>query len=131
MQYPGQRVQIDVKYVPVACLAGEAEGQKFYQYAFIDEYSRFRYLEAFEERSAYSSTQFLLHVVEKFPYAIECVQTDNGFEFTNRLSNSKKKSLTLFEKTLVQLGIRHKLIRPFTPRHKTQRQSRAKPSQGQ
>ena len=117
MQYPGQRVQIDVKYVPTACLAGEAEGQKYYQYTFIDEYSRFRYLEAFEEHSTYSSTQFLLHVVEKFPYAIECVQTDNGFEFTNRLSNSKKKSLTLFEKTLAQLGIRHKLIRPFTPKH--------------
>ena len=33
------------------------------------------------------------------------------------MGNSKKKSLTLFEKTLAQLGIRHKRIRPFTPRH--------------
>jgi transposase InsO family protein len=117
MQYPGQRVQIDVKYVPAVCLVGEASEQKYYQYTFIDEYSRFRYLEAFEEHSTYSSTQFLLHVVEKFPYAIECVQTDNGPEFTNRLSNSKKKPLTLFEKTLNQLGIRHKLIKPYTPKH--------------
>ena len=117
MQYPGQRVQIDVKYVPSACLVGDAAEQKFYQYTFIDEYSRFRYLEAFKEHSTFSSTQFLLHVIEKFPYAIECVQTDNGFEFTNRLSNSKTKPLTLFEKTLAQLGIQHKLIRPFTPRH--------------
>ena len=117
MQYPGQRVQIDVKYVPASCLVGDAAGQKFYQYTFIDEYSRFRYLEAFEEHSTYSSTQFLLHVVEKFPYAIECVQTDNGFEFTNRLGNSKSKPLTLFENTLTRLGIQHKLIRPFTPRH--------------
>jgi len=117
MQYPGQRVQIDVKFVPAACLAGNAKEEKFYQYTFIDEYSRFRYLEAFKEHSTYSSTQFLLHVIEKFPYAIECVQTDNGFEFTNRLSNSRVKSLTLFEKTLAQMGIRHKLIKPFTPRH--------------
>ena len=117
MQYPGQRVQIDVKYVPASCLVGDAAGQKFYQYTFIDEYSRFRYLEAFEEHSTYSSTQFLLHVVEKFPYAIECVQTDNGFEFTNRLGNSKSKPLTLFENTLIRLGIQHKRIRPFTPRH--------------
>ena len=51
MQYPGQRVQIDVKFVPSACLVGEATGQKFYQYTAIDEYSRFRYLEAFEEHS--------------------------------------------------------------------------------
>lgn len=118
MQYPGQRGQIDVKFVPAACLAGEAKEQKFYQYTFIDEYSRFRYLEAFEEHSTYSSAQFIQHVVEAFPYAIECIQTDNGTEFTNRLlpgTASKKK--TLFENTLEQLGIRHKLIRPFTPRH--------------
>ena len=110
-------MQIDVKYVPSACLAGEAAEEKFYQYTFIDEYSRFRYLEAFKEQSTYSSTQFLKHVVEKFPFAIECVQTDNGFEFTNEMSSSKKKSLTLFEETLARLGIRHKKIRPFTPRH--------------
>ncbi len=54
---------------------------------------------------------------EKFPYAIECVQTDNGFEFTNEMGNSKKKPPTLFEKTLEQLGIKHKKSRPFTPRH--------------
>ena len=33
------------------------------------------------------------------------------------MGNSKKKSLTLFENTLARLGIRHKKIRPFTPRH--------------
>ena len=83
MQYPGQRVQIDVNDVPSSCLVGEAAGEKYYQYTFIDEYSRFRYLEAFKEQSTYSSTQLIKYVVEKFPYAIECVQTDNGFEFTN------------------------------------------------
>ena len=123
MRYPGQKVQIDVKYVPSVCLVGEAVedakecGGYYYQYTFIDEYSRFRYLEAFKEKDTYTSTVFLKHVVEKFPYAIECVQTDNGFEFTNELGNSKKKPPTLFEKTLEQLGIKHKKIRPFTPRH--------------
>lgn len=117
MHYPGQRVQIDVKFVPSACLVGDAAKEKFYQYTFIDEYSRFRYLEAFKEHSTYSSTQFLLHVIEKFPYAIECVQTDNGFEFTNEMGNSQRKPLTMFEKTLAQLNIRHKKIRAFTPRH--------------
>ena len=48
---------------------------------------------------------------------MECVQTDNGFEFTNRFSNSKRDLPTLFEKTAAELGIRHKLIRPYTPRH--------------
>lgn len=48
---------------------------------------------------------------------VECVQTDNGFEFTNRFSNSKKDLPALFEQTAARLGIRHKLIRPYTPRH--------------
>ena len=91
--------------------------KKYYQYTFIYEYSRFRYLEAFKYQSTYSSTQFLKHVVGKFPYAIECIQTDNGFEFTNEMGISKKTPLTLFEKTLAQLGILHKKIKPFTPRH--------------
>ena len=60
---------------------------------------------------------FLQHVVEKFPYAIECVQTDNGSEFTNRLNARKNSKKTLFEYTLAKFGIRHKLIKPFTPRH--------------
>ena len=117
MQYPGQKVQIDMKYVPSSCLVGEAAGEKYCQYTFIDEYRQFRYPEAFKEQSTYSLTQFLKHVAEKFPYAIECVQTDNGFEFTNEMGNSKKKPSTIFEKTLAQLGILHKKIKPFTPRH--------------
>ena len=48
---------------------------------------------------------------------VECVQTDNGFEFTNRFSTSRKDRLTRFELTAARLGIRHKLIRPYTPRH--------------
>lgn len=117
MQYPGQRGQIDVKFVPDVCIVGQEKGTKWYQYTFIDEYSRFRYLEAFEEHSSYSSAMFLRHIVEKFPYAIECIQTDNGSEFTNRLNHSKADRPTLFEKALSELGIRHKLIRPYTPRH--------------
>ena len=123
MDHPGQRVQIDVKYVPAACLVGDAaaeaneNGGHYYQYTFIDEYSRFRYLEAFKDHNSYSSTQFILHCIKKFPYAIECVQTDNGAEFTNRLLPQSPNKLTLFETTLEKLGIQHKLIRPYTPRH--------------
>ena len=54
---PVKKVQIDVKYVPSVCLVGEAAedakecGGYYYQYTFIDEYSRFRYLEAFKEKT--------------------------------------------------------------------------------
>ena len=118
MQYPGQRVQIDVKVVPRRCIANPE--LKLYQYTAIDEYSRLRFLGAYEEQSTYSSADFLKKCVKWFKRRginVECVQTDNGFEFTNRFSNSKRDLQTLFEITAVNLSIRHKLIRPYTPRH--------------
>jgi transposase InsO family protein/transposase-like protein len=116
MLYPGQRVQIDVKVVPTACIVGDAVGKKFYQYTAIDEYSRFRYLEAFEEQSTYSSAMFLEHLIKAFKFPIKCVQTDNGMEFTKKLSVGRQTP-TMFEKALQKHNIQHKLIRPFTPRH--------------
>lgn len=116
MLFPGQRVQIDVKFVPAACVVGSAEGQKFYQYTAIDEYSRYRYIEAFDEHSTYSSTVFLEHMLKAFKFPVHCIQTDNGLEFTNRLASSHHKP-TMFEKALAKHNITHKLIRPFTPRH--------------
>ena len=118
MQYPGQRFQIDVKVVPRSCIADPL--LKLYQYTAIDEYSRYRILGAYAEQSTYSSADFLRRVVVAFQrkgIKVECVQTDNGFEFTNRFSNSKRDIPTLFEDTAKELGIRHKLIRPYTPRH--------------
>lgn len=121
--YPGQKVQIDVKYVPSSCLVGTAvedakeNGGYYFQYTFIDEYSRFRYLEAFKEHSSFSSSEFIKHCSKRFPYAIECVQTDNGPEFTSRLNSQYSHKKTLFEVTLEKLGICHKLIKPYTPRH--------------
>lgn len=118
MQYPGQRVQIDVKHVPAVCIVGNAAGAKFYQYTAIDEFSRFRYVEAFQEASTYSSAVFLEHMLHALPFPVQCVQTDNGFEFTKRFGNSKsEQDLTMFEKKLAALGIKHRKIRPYTPRH--------------
>ncbi|MEI3103090.1 MAG: DDE-type integrase/transposase/recombinase [Oscillospiraceae bacterium] len=117
MTYPGQRVQIDVKVVPRSCCPA---GQRFFQYTAIDEFTRLRYLAAYDEQSTYSSADFLKKAYAFFKrhgFAVECVQTDNGFEFTNRFAQSNRDLITLFEKTAAELGIRHKLIRPYTPRH--------------
>ncbi len=118
MQYPGRRVQVDVKVVPLKCLANPEE--RLFQYTAIDEYTRLRYLGAYPEQSTYSSADFLEKMAAWFKrrgVIVECVQTDNGFEFTNRFSNSKRDLPTRFELTAAQLGIQHKLIRPYTPRH--------------
>ena len=119
MPYPGQRVQVDVKVVPLACIVPNADGlqERFYQYTAIDEYSRFRFIMAFKEQSTYSSVQFLNALIKAFPFKIECIQTDNGLEFIKSFDERKKGKISLFEARLKELGITHKLIRPFTPRH--------------
>ena len=117
MSHPGERIQIDVKVVPRKCVADPE--LRLYQYTAIDEFSRYRILGAYPEQSTYSSTDFLKVAILEFArkgVTVECVQTDNGLEFTNRFSTTRNKP-TLFETTLQQLGIRHKLIRPYTPRH--------------
>ena len=118
MTYPGQRVQVDVKVVPRRCIADPE--LRLFQYTAIDEFSRLRFLAAYPEQSSFSSADFLDRLVKWYARRgihVECVQTDNGFEFTNRFSNSKRDVPTLFEATAQKLGIRHKLIRPYTPRH--------------
>ena len=118
MTYPGQRIQVDVKVVPRRCITDPE--LRLFQYTAIDEFSRLRFLAAYPEQSTYSSSDFLKRLVKWYArrgIRVECVQTDNGFEFTNRFSNSKRDIQTLFENTAAELGIQHKLIRPYTPRH--------------
>lgn len=118
MQYPGQRVQIDVKVVPRCCIADPE--LRLFQYTAIDEYSRLRFLAAYPEQSTFSSADFLRRAVKWFAgkeIRIECVQTDNGFEFTNRFSSGNRDLPTLFDTAASELGIVHKLIRPYAPRH--------------
>ena len=118
-KYPGERVQIDVKYVPKECMSKELQelGEKYYQYTAIDEYTRLRYTYYCKEHTTYESTKFVNRLIRYFPFKIKLIQTDNGFEFTNRLSwngfNKNKK--TMFEKRLKELKIEHRLIRPHTP----------------
>ena len=119
MRYPGERVQVDVKYVPAKSLTKEVKEKdgRYYQYTAIDEYTRKRVLWASKEQSTSASTEFIKVIMKKFPFKIECIQTDNGFEFTNRLNWQGTKKKTMFEKRLEELGIKHKLIKPKTPRH--------------
>lgn len=118
MTYPGQRIQVDVKVVPRKCISDPE--LRLFQYTAIDEFTRLRFLAAYPEQSTFSSADFLNKLFKWYArrgIQVECVQTDNGFEFTNRFSNSNRDIPTLFEVTAAQLGIRHKLIRPYTPRH--------------
>jgi len=112
---PGERFQMDVKYVPKDTLVGQLAGKKLYQYTAIDECTRWRYITVFDELSTHNSIEYLYQVLERFPFEILCIQTDNGAEFTSRYTGAKHPSP--FEAELAAFGIRHKLIAPATPRH--------------
>ena len=121
--YPGQKVQVDVKFVPSYCVVN---GQKYYQYTAVDECTRWTYREMYEEHSTYSSTDFLMKLIKAAPFAIREIQTDNGAEFTNANADRINPPLSMFEKTLEKLGIIYHRIRVATPRHngKVERQHR-------
>jgi transposase len=122
-EYPGQKVQIDVKFVPGSCVAN---GQKYYQFTAKDECTRFTFREMYDEHSTFSAKDFLMKLVENPHFPIREVQTDNGTEFTNALLVIKAKHKTLFEQALMDMGILYHRIRIATPRHngKVERQHR-------
>lgn len=92
------------------------KGIRYYQCTAIDEYTMIRYLYFSKEKSTYESAKFIDRVVRYFSFKIKIVKTDNGFEFTNRLSwNEKTKNReTLFERKLRELKIEYKTIKPHT-----------------
>lgn len=119
-EYPGEKIQIDVKYVPKKCMSPELQeiGEKYYQYTAIDEYSRLRYTWFTNAHDTYATSEFIRKVVRYYPFKIKGVQTDNGMEFTNRLSWNAflKNKKTIFEETLEELKIEYKTIKPHTPK---------------
>ena len=122
-EYPGQKIQIDVKFVPSWCVSN---GQKYYQYTAIDECTRVVFREMYDEHSTYSSTDFLIKLIHAFPFPIREIQTDNGTEFTTALLVKDRQTKTLFENALDSMDIIYHRIRVATPRHngKVERQHR-------
>ena len=121
--YPGQKVQVDVKFVPSKCVT---DGNKYYQYTAVDECTRWTYRCMYAEHSTYSSVQFLHQLVKACPFQIRKIQTDNGTEWTKQLIANDPKDLTSFELGLKAYGIEYQRIRVATPRHngKVERQHR-------
>ncbi len=118
--YPGQKVQVDVKFVPSECVV---DGKKYYQFTAVDECTRWTYRQMYDEHSTYSAEAFLIELIQQCPFPIREIQTDNGAEFTKALLSNDK---SLFEVKLEQYGIIYHRIRVATPRHngKVERQHR-------
>ena len=112
-KFPGERVQLDVKYVPRVCLYGE----RLYQFTAVDEYSRWCFRGIYVEHNEVSAKDFLKKLITEAPFKIIEIQTDNGQEWTNALFGQKVCTLTRFEEELVRQNISYRRIRPGTPKH--------------
>lgn len=117
LSYPGEKVQIDVKEVPYACLRGalRQDGKHLYQWTAIDECTRVRFVYGFEEHTPENTVEFLKMLIKVFPFPIKTIQTDNGTEFTYKFISETEKSP--MDKFLEKKGIEHVLIPPRTPWH--------------
>ena len=111
--FRGEKVQIDIKYVPRECLKFDTYGIRYYQITALDEYSRKRHCEIVDEKSVTHTANFILRLEENLGFKIKTVQTDNGREFVNDMEMTNKK--TIFEKNLEELNIEYKNTRPYSP----------------
>jgi len=102
-QVPGHHVQVDVKFL--LFVGSNRKKVKRFQYTAIDDCTRIRALKVYNEHTQASSIDFINHVVEKFPFRIKMIRTDNGHEFQ-----------TKFHWHVIDLGMQHAYIKPGTPR---------------
>lgn len=109
--YPGEYVEIDVKYVPLECIGFKSNYERYYQITAIDLYSRKRKLKLVNENSTHETSKMLKTLEKEFGFKIKTVQTDNGKEFCN--DREQKKSA--FEKVLEYLEIEYIKTRPYSP----------------
>jgi transposase InsO family protein len=112
-EYPGEKVQIDVKYVPNSCIGFSSYHSQYYQITAIDVYSRKRVIELVRENSTYTTSEFAKKLEKRMGFSIKQIQTDNGKEFCNDPDQTEKKSR--FEKELEKLKIEYIRTAPYSP----------------
>lgn len=112
----GVKMQMDVKFVPRACNKGKFAKEWYFQYTMIDEATRERFIYPYKEHSGFSTVDFVKRAIVYFGYIPQTIQTDNGTEFTNPKGTGEGKKHTV-DVLLDKLGIKHQLIRAYTPRH--------------
>jgi transposase InsO family protein len=104
---PGQRLQMDVKYVP--CLIDHKQA---YSYVIIDECTRWRFAKTYFTLDAGTTVQFLNEFKLICPFPIHTIQTDNGQEFTYKLNPVAQHIEHPVDTWCKEQGIRHRLIPP-------------------
>jgi hypothetical protein len=101
-QVPGHHIQMDVKFLTFAGKRGEKIRR--FQYTAIDDATRVRALKVYDKHTQANAIDFVDHIIEKFPFRIKEIRTDNGHEFQAK-----------FHWHVEDQGIRHAYIKRGTP----------------
>ena len=107
-------VHVDVKYLPQM----PDEDHRQYLFAAIDRATRWVYVELLQDKSAASAGGFLARLIDKAPFTITKVLTDNGKEFTGRFCATGQRQPTgahAFDRVCTANRIEHRLTKPRTP----------------
>lgn len=113
-EYAPGFVHVDVKYLPQM----PGQDQRTYLFAAIDRATRWVYVEILEDKSATSASGFLKRLIEKAPFTITRILTDNGKEFTDRFCATGERQPTgthAFDRVCTGNHIKHRLTKPRTP----------------
>ncbi len=101
-QVPGHHIQMDVKFLTFIGKRGEKIRR--FQYTAIDDATRVRALKVYDKHTQANAIDFVDHIIEKFPFRIKEIRTDNGHEFQAK-----------FHWHVEDQGIRHAYIKRGTP----------------
>lgn len=112
-QFPGDKVQIDIKYVPAQCIRFPTYGCRYYQITAIDEFSRRRVLRIVREKSTYETAKFLRALEGELGFKIHRIQVDNGREFAN--DDEVTEKISAFMKVCLEKGYTLQRTRPYSP----------------
>jgi transposase InsO family protein len=101
-QVPGHHIQMDVKFLTF--IGKNGQKVRRFQYTAIDDATRVRALKIYKRHTQANAIDFVNHIIDKFPFRIREIHTDNGHEFQAK-----------FHWHVEDLGIRHAYIKPSSP----------------
>lgn len=90
-QIPGQEMQMDTKYP-----FGYKQGKVIY--TIIDDASRWAFAWSYQTANADNTVDFVKKVLERVPFTIQKIRTDQGTEFINRKLDSLLEELQIFHR---------------------------------
>ena len=109
--YPGEYVEIDIKFVPMECIGFHSDYNRYYQITAIDLFSRKCTLKLVNENSIWETSEFLYELEDKMWFKIKTIHADNGKEFCNDQDAPKSR----FELVLDELDINYIRTKPYSP----------------